>query len=353
MQKRNSRKGSRHHHRHHRRKKLISRRTAATAAVLLCVCAILGIAVVREQKKQESMKITANNAHDVGNSYREVEYNGKKYRYNYLVTSVLFAGLDTEDELAETKRYSNKSRADSIYLVVMDKQNKKMSVLCLSRDTMTDVRRYSMNGNDQGMAVTHLGYAYSYGDGGSVSCGNLCEAVSKMLGDVPILNYVVASQKAVPYFNDLVGGVSLTVPNADLQDLYPDLSEGMRVTLNEDNVMTFLRYRDTEKLFSNEGRMERQKTYIESYIQKVKGISTGELEDIWTSLEEDMDSYVQTNITRNKYLDMVDLLQIAEMTEDSFLTLDGENRAGEVHDEFYPDPEALQEMILTLFYEEM
>ena len=335
MQKRNSRKGSGHHHRHHRRKKLISRRTAATAAVLLCVCAILGIAVVREQKKQESMKITANNAHDVGNSYREVEYNGKKYRYNYLVTSVLFAGLD------------------SIYLVVMDKQNKKMSVLSLSRDTMTDVRRYSMNGNDQGMAVTHLGYAYSYGDGGSVSCGNLCEAVSKMLGDVPILNYVVASQKAVPYFNDLVGGVSLTVPNVDLQELYPYLSEGMRVTLNEDNVMTFLRYRDTEKLFSNEGRMERQKTYIESYIQKVKGISTGELEDIWTSLEEDMDSYVQTNITRNKYLDMVNLLQIAEMTEDSFLTLDGENRAGEVHDEFYPDPEALQEMILTLFYEEM
>ena len=51
-----------------------------------------------------------------------------------------------------------------------------MTILSINRDTMTDIRRYTMNGNDKGLYTTHIGYAYSYGDGGKVSCESLCEA---------------------------------------------------------------------------------------------------------------------------------------------------------------------------------
>lgn len=321
--------------------------------IIAAVCLFLGIAAVQKLRRQEAMNITANNAHDVGNSYREIEYQGKKYRYNFLVISVLFAGLDTEEELRESRQYGNKPRTDSIYLAVFDKQNKRLSVLTISRDTMTDIRRYSLNGNDNGMSISHLGYAYSYGNGGKISCLNLCEAVSEMLGGIPVLDYVIAGQKAVPVLNALMGDISLTVPNADLQEVAPELAEGKEVTLTEENVMTFLRYRDTEKPFSNEGRMERQKTYIEAYIEAAKKVGSDEAEEIWKALEEEKNRYFQTSITRNKYLNMIDLLQMTEFTDDSFYTLEGENREGELHDEFYPDQEALQKLILKLFYEEV
>ena len=349
MQRRNKKSSSDRRH----RKKYRGRRNMVTLFIIAAVCLTLGIAAVQKLRQQEAMKITANNAHDMGNSYREIEYRGKKYRYNFLVTSVLFAGLDTEEELRESRQYGNKPRTDSVYLAIFDKQNKKLSMLALSRDTMTNIRRYSLNGNDNGMSVSHLGYAYSYGDGGNVSCRNLCEAVSEMLGGIPVLDYVIAGQKAVPFLNGLMGNISLTVPNEDLQDIYPELVKGKEVTLTEENVITFLRYRDTEKPFSNEGRMERQKAYIRAYIKTVKDTSVDKAEKIWTSLEEERNHYFQTSITRNKYLNMIDLLQMTELTDDSFYTLEGEHREGELHDEFYPDKEALQELILKLFYEEV
>ena len=49
-----------------------------------------------------------------------------------------------------TASYSNKARADSIALVVLDKKNEKMSIIALNRDTMTQIRRYTRSGSDMG-----------------------------------------------------------------------------------------------------------------------------------------------------------------------------------------------------------
>ena len=44
-------------------------------------------------------------------------------------------------------QYSDKARADTIALVVMDETNQKMTILSINRDTMTKVRRYTaLNG---------------------------------------------------------------------------------------------------------------------------------------------------------------------------------------------------------------
>lgn len=86
-----------------------------------------------------------------------------------------------------------------------------MSILALNRDTMTEIRRYTRTGEDMGTYVSHLGYAYSYGDGGEVSCEDLKEAVEKLLG-ISIDEYVVTNQSSITSINDLVGGVTVTVP---------------------------------------------------------------------------------------------------------------------------------------------
>ncbi|MDO4650282.1 MAG: LCP family protein, partial [Eubacteriales bacterium] len=165
------------------------------------------------------------------------------------------------------------ARADSIALLVMNEMTNEMHVISINRDTMTQIRRYTMNGTDEGFYTTHLGYAFSYGDGGKVSCENLAEAVSKLFGNIPIREYVVTNQDSMPYINDLVGGITLTVPNSDLEDKNPEFIAGEEVQITADNINTYLRYRDIGESFSNEGRMERQKSYTIAYFDKLKNMN--------------------------------------------------------------------------------
>ena len=46
-------------------------------------------------------------------------------------------------------------------------------------------------------------------------------------------------------------------------------------------------------------------------------------------------------------------LKKTELTDDSFIQLEGQDQTGELHDEFYPDEEALQQLIIDLFYEKV
>lgn len=332
---------------HRNRNKRAGKLLFFAGIVLVLACAGGGYIIL---KNQGSRHITAGNSVNMGSGYREIVYEGKKYSYNTLVTAVLFAGLDSEGEIG-TETYTDAPRADSINLVVLDKKNKKMSVLAFDRDTMASMHRYTLTGRDRGTYVGHLCLAYTYGDGGKVSCENLREAVSELMGGLPIQEYVVTSRASLPYLNQLVGGVTVTVPNNDLVEAYPEFYEGATVTLPDNLVETYVRKRDVEKDFSNKGRLERQRTYVESYIQQFMGLAKGSPRDLWDKLSQ-IDTYVQSSITKNKYLDMVNTLNEVTFQQEDYWIVEGEREAGELHDEFYVDEEALQKKVIELFYEE-
>lgn len=342
-----SRHGHRGHHNTLKKKQIL-------LSIVLCLAVVLlaGIFIWKEQGRQQSMQITAGNTHDVGSSYRNIIYKGEKYQYNNRITNILYAGVDSTGKMEATAQYGDKARADSIALVVMDEKNKKMTILSINRDTMTKIRRYTMNGNDKGLYTTHIGYAYSYGDGGKVSCENLCEAVSLLLSGIPVKRYVVTNQDSMPYINELAGGITLTVPNNDLQEQHPEMSEGAQVTLDDSNIRDFLQYRDTEEAFSNEGRIQRQKAYVTAYVQKMKSMDESSLESTWDSLNV-MDDYLQTSVTRNQYLGLLKTLKKVDFSEENIEQLPGTDQEGELHDEFQVDEEALKELIIRLFYEKV
>lgn len=347
------------HHRHHMHHKSHTyhdrqKKKRVFISMLLCLvaAAVVGGVIWSDQKKQNSLQVTAGNTHNVGSSYRNIVYKGEKYQYNNRITSILYAGVDSSGKMEEALQYGEKARADSIALVVMDEKNHKMTILSINRDTMTKIRKYTMNGNDKGLYTTHIGYAYSNGDGGKVSCENLCEAVSLLLSDIPVKRYVVTNQDSMPYINNLADKITLTVPNDDLADKYPEMTQGAEITLDDSNIHDFLQYRDTSERFSNEGRMERQKAYVTAYVNKLKSMDEKELENAWDSLD-DMKDYIQTSITRNQYLELIKILRKAEFTQDSFITLQGTDQEGELHDEFYVDEEALMETVIGLFYEKV
>ena len=237
-------------------------------------------------------------------------------------------------------------------LIVLDEVSKKMSVVAINRDTMTEVHRFSRNGDDLGVYVTHLGYAYTNGDGGEASCENLKTAVSTLFNNLPIDGYMVSNQTSIVMINDLVGGVTVTVPNDDLAAKYPELTTGNVVTLDESNVRAYVQQRDTAVDFSNEGRIERQKSFVLSFMDEFGTMVKEDASSVWDSLEACSD-WMQTDITKNKYLSLADAFSNTNLTPDSYYILEGEDQLGELHDEFYYDEDALQELIIKLFYREI
>ena len=345
------RNGHRHHHGSSRRKQKRKMILVCTLAVAFVVC-LLGFAVKQKLDRQKSYHVSGSNSIDVGAGYRYTEYNGKKYQYNNRVTTLLYAGLDTYDELKQTAAYGDKARADSIMLIVLDEVSKKISVVAINRDTMTEVHRFSRNGNDLGTYVTHIGYAYANGDGGKASCENLKTAVSSLIGGLPISGYIVSNLNSIAMINDLVGGVTVTVPNDDLASKYPELTAGSIVTLDESNVRAYVQQRDTEVDFSNEGRIERQKSFVLSFMDSFGKLVKENSTQVWDKLEESSD-WMQTDITKNRYLSLADAFSQTSLTPDSYYILEGEDQLGELHDEFYYDEDALQELIINLFYREV
>ena len=346
------RRHNRHHHRksrHHRKKQKMLILGLAAAVIFVGLAATV---VVNKIKEQKNYHVTGANSVDVGVGYRYTEYNGKKYQYNNRVTTLLYAGLDSFDELKQTATYGDKARADSIMLIVLDEASKKMSVVAINRDTMTDVHRFSRNGGDLGTYVTHLGYAYANGDGGTASCENLKTAVSNLFNNLPIDGYMVSNQTSIVMINDLVGGVTVTVPNNDLATQYPEFTEGNIVTLDESNVRAYVQQRDTAVDFSNEGRIERQKSFVLSLMDEFGTLVRDNSTQVWDELEE-CSNWMQTDITKNKYLSLAYAFSQTNLAPDSYYILEGEDQLGELHDEFYYDEDALQELIIKLFYREI
>lgn len=350
--------GKGHHHHHHSiwyrmRRWMRHNKKFAAAAALLCIVVLSagGFFLLHSRREQSRLHVTAGNSVDMKGGYRTITWKDKEYQYNSLITTILYAGLDSTDPLKASETYSNKARADSVSVVILDKKKKKMSILALNRDTMTEIRRYTRTGEDMGTYVSHLGYAYSYGDGGEVSCEDLKEAVEKLLG-ISIDEYAVTNQSSITSINDLVGGVTVTVPNDDLAAMYPELKKGAVVTLDDSNVKDFLQHRDTAADFSNEGRIERQQAYVTAYVDLLKNRLASEPDQLWQEIGQ-MNDYLQTSITKNKYLSLARLLEKVSFTDADYYRPTGKDSAGELHDEFYVDEDALKQLVIDLFYEEV
>lgn len=188
-------------------------------------------------------------------------YNGKAYRYNHDLVTMLVMGIDQESDTIEEKDdvSGESGQADSIFLMVMDKSKDEIKMISISRDTMTQIKTFDYKGNYLGKSKNHLGLAYSFGDGKVTMLsvhGGCC--LQPVLWNA-VNGYVALNMNAVAMINDAVGGVTVTVPE-DMTQVDPSFAEGAAVTLTGDQALKFTRYRDTEKDFSNNSRMERQET---------------------------------------------------------------------------------------------
>ena len=279
-------------------------------------------------------------------------YNGKAYRYNHDLVTMLVMGIDQESDTIEEKDdvSGESGQADTIFLMVMDKSKDEIKMISISRDTMTQIKTFDYKGNYLGKSKNHLGLAYSFGDGKVTSCQYMVDAVSNLFYGMPINGYVALNMNAVAMINDAVGGVTMTVPE-DMTQVDPSFAEGATVTLTGDQALKFTRYRDTEKDFSNNSRMERQKQYLVNFMgQAVKAMKSdmGLPVSLYQSLTDDM----VTNLSLDRSVYLATEAMDMHFTADGIVSLKAKSKKGSVYDEVYVDDDALYDLIIQTFYTE-
>ena len=279
-----------------------------------------------------------------------ITYKGEKYRYNENVSTILFLGSDRtiiQQESNESLIGAN-GQADTILLGVVDNKNKKISFLSVNRDTMTAVPEYTADDEFAGNKVMQICLAYSYGADNAQSCERMTTAVSNYLYGIPINSYCRLSYDEIPPLNDAIGGVSVKIPE-DMTAVNPSWTEGTNVTLQGKDAISFVRWRNTGTVHTNELRMARQKLYLNEYIKQTLTKTRSDF-SLPITLYSTATDYMTTDITASKITYLSSKALEYGISTDAIRTVPGESVDGEEHVEFYSDDKALFEIILDLFY---
>lgn len=276
--------------------------------------------------------------------YRHVEVDGKQYDYNSDLLTLLCMGIDTTDE--------SEGQSDVIDLMVLDRGEKRIKVLAISRDSMVPIRIFDASGKSLGWEEQHLALASSFGSTQERGCLLTCEAVSRLIGDIPIVYYAGANLSAFAQFQNLVGNFSVEIPDDSLESLGAEYQKGNTVTITEENAELFVRSRDTEVDFSNTSRMQRQKIYIDRYIKALKEQLEGDYEGT-VSRVTGLLSQTVTNISVDEVSDFAKMIMNYEFSADEdYIVVKGTEEKGLFHDEYHIDESELQRLVLETFYKE-
>lgn len=319
-----------------------------TITVLIVVLALTAVGVfygINRSKTADSKSSTKESAvTDTADEDNDtIVYNGKKYKYDTDKTAILFLGVDknVKTDVDNVPGYGGQS--DTIILMVMDKKEKTVSLLEISRDTMTDIKIYSESGDLVGTEHAQITLQYAYGDSTKRSCHLTQEAVSNLLYGTPIRKYISLNMEGIAGIVDALGGVKITIPE-DYTMIDPSYVKGAKVTLGGKQAEHYVRYRDIQVTGSNNGRMERQNSFLTALIRQVKGLMKGGV-DGYQLLMDSAGDYLSTDLKADEIKHLSDYNYTEEIVR-----VPGEVVEGAEHDEFIVNDEKLYEIIIELFY---
>ncbi len=324
------------------------------AIVILSMAIVLaGIVFVLDRRGRESLRSTEEEVKEmtvIENEDAEVvaagrvRYKGQLYQYRDDLITVLLMGIDTEEKDVEEGSFGRSNQSDTNVLAVLDPRAKKIKLISVSRDAMCKMDVLDKNGEFEGTATAQLALAYSFGDGGTLSCELTEKAVSDLFYGLPISAYASIYMDGIAELIDFAGGVTIT-PNVS----FLKFREGENVKVDGEKAMLYLRYRE-QTVEGNLKRMERQR----SVMMALAHTMLGKIRSNPTSVLA-MYSQVRKNVTTD--LNTEEMVYLARLA--SGMTMDNElhNVAGTAeigaqdYVEFKVDETALYEMILDIFYE--
>ena len=278
---------------------------------------------------------------------REITYyNGTAYAKKEGLETVLLLGVDKfEGETPEG--YINNQQTDFLLLLVLDKENETCTPIQLNRDTMTQIQILGVTGEPAGTFTGQLALAHTYGSGEEDSCENTVLAVENLLYGMEIDHYVSLTMDGVALLNDLVSGVTVKVLD-DFSGIDDSLVQGETVTLQGQQALTYVRSRGGMEDSSNLHRMERQRQYLSALQQQLKAAVQQEDGFTLDALLQ-LNEYMVSDCTVNQLSNLGNSLATYQVGD--ILTTPGDAQEGEEFMEFTLDEDALQQLVMDVFYE--
>ena len=278
-------------------------------------------------------------------STKTIVRDGVEYFPRQDITVVMVLGIDQYGPVQSSNYYRNKGSADSVMLLIFDETEKTCTVLYLNRDTMLDMDVLGVRGEYAGTAYGQLALAHTYGTGLEDSCENVKNTLMNFIHGLTIDYYVAMNMDAIPVLNDSVGGVTVTVVD-DFSKVNPSITMG-ELTLRGDQVIDYVRTRKDVGDQKNLTRMERQKEYVDAFLE-VLYAKAGEDAGFLLSVYEQVAPYLVTDCSANTLSGMVS--RYADFTVTGAVIPEGENIVVDGHYQFHVDQEKFDELILDLFY---
>lgn len=347
-------------------KKKFSIGAMTIVTILAIIIVIAGIVLVMRVlgKGKLATVVAGTEVTDIGEQDDSLEdnqilYDGQVYELNEDLITILVMGIDketvttvggqswTEEEAGE---YAG-GQADALFLMLLNPHDENVYVVAINRNSMVDVDVFDEAGNYEGVFTKQIALQHGYGDGKEESCERQVKTVSRMFHNIPINAYAAISMDAIPELNDVVGGVEVEV----LDDIiYPEydmnLHQGDTVTLYGEKAYWYVRLRNENVFNSNELRLQRQKQYLTTFAAEAKNQSTSDIR-VAINLYQTVQKYMVTDIDLNSFTYLATEALNYDFDKDNMYSLQGEVVQGNNFEEFYPDDDALQELIVELFYE--
>ncbi|MCM1214431.1 MAG: LCP family protein [Lachnospiraceae bacterium] len=282
----------------------------------------------------------------------QIAYHNKIYEYNDDLLIFLCLGIDSRQDIQKEKIPGEGGQADTIILAVLDQNARTLKIINISRDTMTKIKMYDINGLYLYDEEAQLALQYAYGDGREKSCELMEQAVSNLFYGIPIHGYAAIDIKAVSQLNDAAGGVEVTVIE-DLSRFTPELALGNTLTLTGRQALHYVQERqvETEELGANNLRIERQKQYLMAFFAKVK---EGTKKDITlpVKLFNTASQHMITSFTADQAAYLSTIVLDCSFGEEDMISVQGTVGKEDVYEEFHVDEQALYDLIVNVFYRE-
>ena len=276
---------------------------------------------------------------------KTITRNGVDYFPRQDITVLMLLGIDQSGQMEDSGSYNNSGAADVVMLVIFDETNSQYSILYLNRDTMLEMPVLGLGGRQAGTRYGQLALAHGSGSGLKDSCENVRKTVSDFLYGLRIDYYLSMNMDAIGILNDAVGGVTVEVTD-DFSAVDDTIPLGS-VKLSGEQAVQFIRARSRVGDQLNQSRIQRQKEYLTGFAAALQEKAAGN-NSFLVEVYDRIAPYSVTDCTA------VSLSALGERfgsyTLDQIVTPEGENVLGETYMEFYVDAEALDALILKLFY---
>jgi len=343
-----------------KRKKMSPGKIILLILIILALILALGVgslALMRYMGKNRSNssndsgeKISMIDGADSEDGGKTVVYKGVTYTYNEDLSTILFIGVDKE-EYAENGVAGEAGQADTVFLTTVNHKTGETRMIPISRNTMVAVDLYNTDGSYWKQENMQLALSFAYGTNLDESCKNVAKAVSRILYGMPVHKYATMDLSAIAQLNDAVGGVTVTVLE-DMTDVDSGWTQGAEITLHGEEAQTYVRHRkitiSDESQDNNVPRMERQKQYLNAFLHTLLNKMKGDI-FLPLNLYREMGDDIYSDVTASEMVYYASLI-VNKGFNNSVLSIEGKSKHGEFT-EFYPDQEALYQLILDTFYE--